>query len=204
MRKLCVLLWIFTFLATPSHASTKVTVQQLGTMLDELHQQGKPDEAVATKLKELVLTEQLSLASMNGFTRDEPGPLTTTQIRILGVESALLPPPPGDLPSDPAPERPVQAAIMSRALDYAAKQYAQLPKLSADKQTIRFQNGVTGVHTNSGTFSNFASGDPGMNAVNPYLLMLGVHTTAVESEHGIVLAEPVEKQKNPAGQNGQI
>jgi hypothetical protein len=204
MRKLFVLLWIFTFLAAPSHASTKVTVQQLSTMLDELHQQGKPDEAVATKLKELELTEQLSLATMNSFTRDQPGPLTTTQIRILGVESALLPPPPSDLPSDAAPDRPAQAAIMSRALDYAAKQYAQLPKLSADKQTIRFQNGVTGVHTNSGTFSNFASGDPGMNAVNPYLLMLGVHTAPVESEHGIELPQPVEKQKNPASQNGQI
>ena len=204
MRKLFVLLWIFTFLAAPSHASTKVTVQQLSTMLDELHQQGKPDEAVATKLKELELTEQLSLATMNSFTRDQPGPLTTTQIRILGVESALLPPPPSDLPSDAAPDRPAQAAIMSRALDYAAKQYAQLPKLSADKQTIRFQNGVTGVHTNSSTFSNFASGDPGMNAVNPYLLMLGVHTAPVESEHGIELPQPVEKQKNPASQNGQI
>ena len=204
MRKMFLLLWIVAFVVTPSHASTKVTVEQLATLLHDFHEQKKPDEAVATKLKELELSEQLSLATMNSFALDQPGPLTITQIRILGVESALLPPPPSDLPSDPAPERGAQAAIMSRALDYAAKEYAQLPKLSAEKQTIRFQNGVTQIHTNSGTFSNFGSGEPGMNAVNPYLLMLGEHTETVESQNGIELTPAVAKHKDPASQNGQI
>lgn len=204
MRRLLIAMSIFLMMALPAMASSKVTVQQLGALLSELHQQGKSDEAAATKLKELELSEQLSMATMNSFTQYQPGPLTTTQIRILGVESALLPPPASDLPSEAAPDHAAQAAMMSRAVDYVGHRYANLPKLTADRQTIRFQNGVTKIHTNSGTYSNFGSGEPGMNAENPYLLMLGVHTEPVESEHGIELQTPVVKQKNPASQNGQI
>jgi hypothetical protein len=196
---------ILLFLTLPAIAATKVTVQQLDDRLNELYQQRKSDEATATKLKDLQLTEQLTTAEMNSFTRYAPGPLTTTQIRILAVDSALLPPPPSDLPSDPAPDHPTQAAIMAKAVDYAAHQYAHLPKLIADKQTIRFQNGVTQLHTDSGTTSNFASGDPSSsNVVNQYLLLLGAHTTTVQSENGIEVPPPIVKQKDPASQNGQV
>ena len=196
---------ILLFLTLPAIAATKVTVQQLDDRLNELYQQRKSDEATATKLKDLQLTEQLTTAEMNSFTRYAPGPLTTTQIRILAVDSSLLPPPPGDLPSDPTPDHPTQAAIMAKAVDYAAQQYAHLPKLVADKQTIRFQNGVTQLRTDSSTTSNIASGDPSSDLVaNQYLLMLGAHTTTVQSENGIEAPPPVVKQKDPASQNGQV
>ena len=94
---------------------------------------------------------------------------------------------------------------MAKAVDYASHQYAHLPKLIADKQTIRFQNGVTQLHTDSATTSNFASGDPSSsNVVNQYLLLLGAHTTTVQSENGIEVPPPVVKQKDPASQNGQV
>jgi hypothetical protein len=204
MRKPLIFGCIAIFLTGSLRASTKVTVQQLSSLLSEFHQNGKSDEAEATKLKELELSEQLSIATMNSFTQYDPGPLTTTQIRILAVESALLPPPKSDLPSDAAPDTADEAAIMNRAVDYAAHRYADTPELMAEKQTIRFQNGVTKIQTNSGTYGNFSSGDPGMNAVNPYLLMLGAHTETVQSEHGIELQPRGEKQKDPANQNGQI
>jgi hypothetical protein len=204
MRKLLAPLGIVALMALPVFAATKVTVQQLDALLNEQHQQSKSDGAVAEKLKDLELSEQLNTSTMNSFTQYDPGPLTRTQIRILAVESALLPPPASDLPSDATPDHAAQAAIMGRAIDYAAHQYAHLPKLTAEKQTIRFQNGVSQINTNSSTSSNFGSGSPGLNAVNQYLLMLGAHTTTVQSENGIEMRPPVVKQKDPAGQNGQI
>lgn len=202
MRKPFVFILIAIFLTVSASASSKITVQQLGSLLSESHQEGKSDEAVATKLKDLELTEQLTIATMNSFTQYDPGPYTVTQIRILGVDSALLPPPASDLPSDAAPDSAAQAAILSSAVDYAAHSYADTPKLAAEKQTIRFQNGVTNIQTNSG---RVGSGNPGeMNAVNPYLLMLGAHTATIESDHGVELAPQEEKQKDPASQYGQI
>ena len=204
MRNLLVATVIVLSLALPSIAATKITVQQLDALLADLHRQNKSDDSVSSKLKDLQLTEQLTPAKMNTFTEYQPGPLTTTEIRVLAVESALLPPPPSDLPADAPPDHAAQAAIMSRAVDYAAHQYAHLPKLTAEKQTIRFQNGVTQIHTDSSTSSHVGSADPGLNAVNQYLLMLGAHTTTVQSENGIELPAPVVKQKDPAGQNGQV
>jgi hypothetical protein len=204
MRKLLGSLGIVALMAMPAFAATKATVQQLDALLFEMHQQNKSDGAVAEKLKDLELSEQLTTPTMNSFTQYDPGPLTTTQICILAVESALLVPPPSSLPPDAAPNHAEQVAIMGRAVEYAAHQYAHLPRLTAEKQTIRFQNGVSQINTNSSTSSNFGSGSPGLNLVNPYLVMLGAHTTTVQSENGVEMLPPMVKQRDPASQNGQI
>lgn len=203
MRSLFSVIALLPFVALSSFASTKITVEKLDTFLSDTRHQAKSDEYIATKLKDMQLIEQLTTPRFNSFVQYQPGPLTISQLRILAVDSSQLPPPPSDLPSDPAPDHATQAAIMARALDYVMHQYAHLPKLTADKQTIRFQNGIDHIHTNSSTTSNFSGGDPGMNAENPYLLMLGAHTTTALSENGIEIPPPV-KQKDPAGQNGQI
>jgi hypothetical protein len=204
MGKWLVCAGLVLWMALPAGAATKTTLQELDSLMGEMYQQRKSDEAVATKLKDVELTEQMSTAAMNGFTKYDPGPLTTTQIRVLAVESALMPPPPSDLPQDPAPDMETQKAIMGRAVDYATKQYAHLPKLMADKQSIRFQDGVTSIQTNSGTSSGFGTANPGMNAENKYLLILGAHTTVVESENGVEMQPAASKGKDPAGQNGQV
>src|SRR6478736_6791605 len=117
MRKILVVLSLLVFAVSPLMAVNKVTVKQLDDFLAEQHSASKSDDAVATKLKEMELTEQLTTATMNSFTRYEPGPMTVTQIRVLAISSAMLPPPASDLPTAAAPDAAAQAAIMAKAVD---------------------------------------------------------------------------------------
>ena len=204
MRKVFVVLTLLVFSVSPLMAANNVTVKQLDEFLAEEHSASKSDDAVATRLKDMVLTEQLTTATMNSFTRYEPGPLTVTQIRILAVTSALLPPPPADLPSAAAPDAAAQAAIMAKAVDYASKVYAHLPKMSANKTTVRYQNGVNYIATDSGTGSNMAGGNLTVRPEDQYIRMLGQNTTEVHSDGGIEVPPAKVKQADPASQNGQV
>jgi hypothetical protein len=204
MRRLLGVLTLLVFAVSPLMAANKVTVKQLDEFLAEQHSASKSDDAVATKLKEMELTEQLTTATMNSFTRYEPGPLTVTQIRILAVSSALLPPPATDLPTAAAPDAAAQAAIMAKAVDYASKVYAHLPKMTANKTTIRYQNGVNYVATDSGTGSNMAGGNLTVRPEDQFVRMLGQNTTEVQSDGGIEVPPAKVKQSDPASQNGQV
>lgn len=196
---------IFFIVALPSIAATKVTVEQLQALLADLHQQNRSDEATANRLKEVTLTEQLTPTTITSLAQYKPGPLTSTEIRILAAESATLLPPPSDLPSDPAPDRNAQTAIVNRAIDYVLHVNYALPRLSAQKETTRFQNGSDPIAMNSGTFSNVASANPGNNSAGkPYLEMLGSHTTTAQSERGVELPPATKKKSDPTSQNGQI
>lgn len=204
MRKILVFLSLLVFAVSPLMAVNKVTVKQLDEFLAEQHSSSKSDDAVATKLKDMELTEQLTTATMNSFTRYEPGPLTVTQIRILAVTSALLPPPATDLPTTAAPDAAAQTAIMKKAVDYASSVYAHLPKLNANKTTTRYQNGINLIATDSGTGSNMAGGNLSSHPEDQYIRMLGQHTSQVQSDGGIEVPPAKVKQADPASQNGQI
>jgi hypothetical protein len=162
-------------LAVSLHAAsaTKMTVQQLDSLLAEMHQQSKSDEQVANKLKDLELTEELLPAVMNSFVQYQPGPQTVVQIRVLALESALLPPPPSDLPDTPAPDQATQSAIIGRAMDYAGKQFDVLPKLTADQLTLRYQNGEESVRAYNGAGSQMGHTDLGLDPTSQYLRFLG-------------------------------
>ena len=110
MRKIIALIAIL-MASLPSMALTKITVEQLAQLLAEQHKLAKSDESTAVKLQDVSLSEQLTADKMNTFTQYEPGPLTVTQIRVLAIDSALLPPPASDLPSMAAPDFSTQAAI---------------------------------------------------------------------------------------------
>ena len=59
MRKILVVLTLLVFSVSPLMAANKVTVKQLDEFLAEEHSASKSDDAVATKLKDMELTEQL-------------------------------------------------------------------------------------------------------------------------------------------------
>ena len=190
--------------ALPAAGATKVTVQQLDAALADMHRQAKSDDATANKLKDYLLTEQLSATAMNSFVQYEPGPLTTVQIRVLALESAMLPPPPAELPTTSAPDPAAQTAMMARAVDYAVKQFAHLPKFTATKTTTRYQNGQDFVRTGTGAGASMANSDLGLDANSPYMRMLGQHTASIVSENGIELPPAKGARQDPAGQNGQV
>jgi hypothetical protein len=195
---------LFVIASSPVLAATKVTVKQLDEFLAQQHTASRPDDAIATKLKDMVLTEQLTTASMNSLAQYEPGRNTATQIRVLALSSALLPPPAADIPGLSAPNHAVQAAILAHAVDYVSKQYAHLPKLSAEKITSRFQNGVDYIQTNSSTSGNFAGGSLELRAVDQYMRFMGQHTSPVQMEGGIELPPAKIKKGDPASPTGQV
>jgi len=204
VRKLSTFLAMVLIASLPSMAATKITVKQLDEILAEQHKAGKGDQAVSVKLQDLELTEMLTIDAMNNLTQYDPGPYTVTQIRVLELESAMLPPPPSDIPSTATPDAAAQAAIIAKAVDYDTKQYAVLPKLSAEKQTIRYQDGVDYTVTNSGQGGSFAGGSLEVKPSSFYIRMVGQSTTAVQSEGGVDIAPAKTKAIDPASQNGQV
>lgn len=203
MRKLPVLIATVLFAALPAAAVTRMTVSQLDALLAEMHAQNKGDDAIANKLKDVELTDQLTETAMNGFVKYEPGPETIVQIRVLALESALLPPPPPDLPNTPAPDQATQKAIMSRAIDYVLQDFSHLPRFTVDKTTARYQNGEDVVRAGIGAGSQMAHTDLGFNPASQYFRFLGQHSIPITMENGIELPAKTKVQ-DPASQNGQI
>jgi hypothetical protein len=129
---------------------------------------------------------------------------TVVQIRVLALESALLPPPPSGPPAPPAPDQATQDAIFNKATDYAAKTLAQLPRFDAQKQTLRYQSGDEYVRAADGVGTHMAHSDLGLNPVSDYLRYIGEQTVPVTVEGGIALPPAKDKAQDPASQNGQV
>lgn len=205
MRKLLVAICLASLLPLSALAATKTTVSQLNKLLASLYEQRKPDDAVATKLKDVELTEQLTPPAMNNLMQYKPGLFTVRQLLLLSVDSSLLPPPPDDLPTAPAPNAAAQTSLIQRAVAYAVHDTAHLPRLSAEKQSLRFQNGVAYIKNTSGNGSSMSSSDtPADIAERVYPALIGQQTDKVITEAGVEQPPPNVKQKNPASQFGQV
>jgi hypothetical protein len=125
--------------ASPAWAARKISVEQLKDLLVSLQQAKKTDAEVASELMQVELTEQLTRSTLNRVAPGVPGPLSSVQIYVLEIRSAVFLPPASDLPSAPAPDAATQRGILDKAIDYATTTYAQLPHLTAIKTTYRFE-----------------------------------------------------------------
>lgn len=96
---------LLLILAIPAWSATRsLTVDQLRLLLTDLQRASKSDDQVATELKSVDLTEELTASTMQTFGNLVPGPLSTEQIYVLQARSAMLPAPAADRPADPAPD----------------------------------------------------------------------------------------------------
>jgi hypothetical protein len=146
----------------------------------------KSDADVATELKKVELSEELTPATKNSLGALVNGPLSTEQIYVLEAKSALLPPPAAELPTAPAPDAAAQQALLAKANDYAAKTYAALPDLTANRMTARFQDGVEAIPTTSGVNARIGrTDDPVFESTALYVRLINTHTDPVESQNGI-------------------
>jgi hypothetical protein len=145
-------------LALPVGAARKLSIDQMKQLLISLHDAHKTDAEVAAELGDVELTEELSLGTMNSLAPNLPGPLSNEQLYVLEVRSAVLPPPPGDIPSTPAPDPAAQKTILDKAADYVNKTWAQLPPLTATKSTRRFQDSTQIGQVSLGSHSTAAVG----------------------------------------------
>jgi hypothetical protein len=130
--------------ASPAWASNKwavnekITVQQLRDLLVSLKQFHKTDAEIASQIKQVDLTEELTAAVKSDLLFASPGPLTSEQICVLEARTSMLVPPPSDLPGLPAPDAAAQKAILDKAIDFAVKNDLQTPHLIALKAVSRY------------------------------------------------------------------
>jgi hypothetical protein len=133
--------WILVLLmlASPaSAASNKITVQQLKDLLFTMQQGKRTDEQVADQLRGMELSEELTAAVKSNLLFASPGSLTSEQISVLEARSAMLAPPPSDLPDLPTPDAAAQKAILDKAIAFAAKNDQQIPRLTALKVVAHY------------------------------------------------------------------
>jgi len=191
MRKFA---WAFVLLlVTPVMAATKMSVDQLKQALTEMKQTGKSDQDIATRLKDVQLTEEPTHSAKTALMPFLPGDLSIEQMVILEGRSAFLPPPAENVPATPTPDAATQKAILAKASDHLTKSFDQLPAFTASKMISRYQDDL--INTSS---------SPGLtvNAGNSYTRLSSADTERVDSEKGV--EKPAEKDKTSWGQNGQV
>jgi hypothetical protein len=203
MKHLCLALVLLA--APPAWCAKKITVDQLKDMLRSMQTDRKSDADVATALKQVELSQQLTRPVMNSLVSAVPGPQSTEQVYVLEARSATLTPPESDLPSTPAPDEATQKAILEKAGSYVTKIYEQLPGLTAIKTTLRFQDNVETVASSSGVQGGAQDVVTSAGFSNPASFIHYVNSTEaqVTSEHGAENT-PVEKDKTPWGANTMI
>jgi hypothetical protein len=130
---------LIPLIASPCWGAKKISVQQLKDLLTADQSGQKSDAEVAAQLKDVELTEELSRSTMDSFKPIVPGQLTTEQLFVLEIRSAVLPPPASEMPATPAPDAAKQKAILDKATEYG-KSYAQMPVLTATRTLRRFQD----------------------------------------------------------------
>jgi hypothetical protein len=188
--------WILLLLAvsTPTWAASSVTVDQMKQKLISLHQSYKEDAEIATWLKEVTLSEQLTQSEEKSLEQFAPGPLASEQLNILEGRSAFLAPPASDVPTAPAPDAAAQKAILAKASDYVAKTYAQNPHLVVSKITSRYQDDLQNMSSTPGLW---------VGSTNTFTQLWETRTEPVESDRGIE-KPAASKGKTKWGQNGQV
>jgi hypothetical protein len=190
-------------LVTPAWAAKNITVAELTELLRSFEQEKKSDTEVATALKQVELTEQLTRSAMNNLVGHVNGPLSTEQIYVLEARSANLAPPASDLPTTPAPDAAAQKSILTKTETYITRIYDQLPVLTATKTTLRFQDNVEALGPSSGLSSGAKESvtSPSFAKPESYVHYMNSTASVVTSEHGTE-KKPAEKDQTKWGANG--
>jgi hypothetical protein len=134
---------VVLLIASPGWAAKKMTVEELKGLLAANQKAQKSDADVAAELKDVELTEELTHSSMDSVKPLVPGKLTTEQLFVLEIRSAVLPPPTSEIPATAAPDAAKQKAILDKATEYVTKTYAQMPALTATRTLRRFQDNAS-------------------------------------------------------------
>jgi hypothetical protein len=199
--------WILLFVVAAPNLLTadsrKMTVAQLQDALTGLHNSKKSDEQIANELKQIQLSEELTPVAMSSMVNLVDGPLSTEQIYVLEARSSMLAPPDTDLPKTAPPDAAAQQALLAKAQDYAAKTYAQLPRLTATRLIARFQDGVETIQSFYGANAQTVSdNDPLWQQVRQYIRLMNTHTDTVEIDNGT--EKPSGKDTTSWGRNGFV
>ncbi len=138
MFRKAILILLFGHLAASAFGAKGITVEQLNNEVAASH--GKQDKKIADRLFKLELTERLSAAKLAEMEAALPGPESRRALVALADQAEFLPPPPADIPNQPAPSFEQQREITAKAIDYVMKTLRRLPNVIARRDTIRFED----------------------------------------------------------------
>jgi hypothetical protein len=203
MKRLVCVAVILIFAVPAWPAAKKITVAELQDMLQSMHRDKKDDAEVATALKQVLLTEQLTRPVMNSLVDFVPEQLSTEQIYVLEARSATLAPPAGDIPSTPAPDAAAQQALLAKAARYASTTNQQLPSLTATRTTLRFQDNMEALAESSGMHGSAKDASQTALGVvpNQFVRYINATDSNIALEHGV---ERLPEDKTRWGSNRMI
>lgn len=181
------------------------TVAQLTQLIQNLMTAHKTDDEIALRLQQIHLTEQLTSQVLKGILDEHPGPRTTQQVMLLALDSSQLAPPATDIPTDSAPTAAEQAELLKKAVTIVTGTFPKIPKLTADKKSLRFQNGVGYIKNTSGNGGSMSNANGYSEISEPvYLSLINQETVHINTQAGVEGVPPYDKQKDPSGQLGQV
>ena len=138
MRKWPALL-LLAGMAWPAMAAKSVSVEQLDQILAA--NQGKADAHVAQQLADLELIERVGTERLAKWEKGFPGDKTREALLRLADMAAFLHPAPEDeLVRIAPPDNDTQERMLALASDYVKTAIAQLPSLSATRETTHFED----------------------------------------------------------------
>ena len=192
-------------IAVPAWPAKKITVTELTDLLKRMQEQKKSDTDVATALKQVQMSEELTRSTMNDLAAYAAGPQTTEQIYVLEAGSAVLAPPATDIPATPPPDSATQKAVLDKVNEYYANTYSRLPAVTATKVTVRFQDNVEAPGSNSGLVGGAKEITTESGFVDPhqYIRYIGSTESKAESANGVE-KPPIKEKGARWGANGQI
>lgn len=139
-------------LTSPAIAAERVSVSQLEAILAKAG--AEQDNALASRLSTLELTERFGSARLDHWKSSLPG--THSQRALIGLadRSAFLAPPQDELVAAPAPDLAEQRRIMGLVASYVGKAIPQLPRFYASRSVTHFEDDPATPRTESWSASD--------------------------------------------------
>jgi hypothetical protein len=119
----------------PDPTVRRVTVAQLEQIIREM-----PRNREAEQLANLQLTERLGNAQLASLAAVLHGKNAREALEVVADQSALLVPPPSEIPADPPPDPAAQQRILAAAVDYLTQTISRLPNFFATRRTVSFDD----------------------------------------------------------------
>jgi VWFA-related protein len=144
--RLFILLASLLIAAHSACATRPITVEELRQTLVSEFAANKSDTDIAKHLSAVSLTERLTgVGKARIKAETQPGPKTAQALDLLADSSALLAPPPAEIPTDPKPDIAAQRAVINAAINYVATTLRHLPDFLATRATNSFDDMPTAI-----------------------------------------------------------
>lgn len=161
MSKLAV--WFLLAALSPlARSATPMTITQLEKLLTSLPH-WYSDEAIATELSAVELTERATSVRLLRWQTDFHGKKTHDALLALADASSFLDLPASDLPATPMPDAATRQRILSSTIEYVKSTIHKLPNFLARRETKHFNDMAADLylHTSSSTMSAHGGGGGG-------------------------------------------